>query len=261
MTHQQAVDTLASERYLLDEMREPERFEFEAHYFDCEECAEEVRLAHMIREEAVGGGAAATRIAVETADANVVAGSTRSDSNVVSGFSRTDEAVVSGVPGHRSAEPQDGTARPAKVLPFWRRPATAVPWAAAAALALMVSYQSLVTVPELRSSVAPQAITPIVLRGATRGTVPVVTIAPGQRFVTVALDVMSGPDARALRYEVGPAGKPAAFSGEAPVPASGSPLMLLLPAAELQRGARYSLIVRGAGSANAVIGEYQFDVS
>ena len=53
MTHQQAVDTLASERYLLDEMREPERFEFEAHYFDCEECAEEVRLAHMIREEAV----------------------------------------------------------------------------------------------------------------------------------------------------------------------------------------------------------------
>ena len=42
MTHQQALDGLASERYLLDEMTEGERFEFEAHYFDCVDCAEDV---------------------------------------------------------------------------------------------------------------------------------------------------------------------------------------------------------------------------
>jgi hypothetical protein len=40
MRHQHAKGTLAAERYLLDEMTEQERYEFEAHYFDCEECAE-----------------------------------------------------------------------------------------------------------------------------------------------------------------------------------------------------------------------------
>ena len=57
MTHQQAIDGMASERYLLDEMSEVERFEFEAHYFDCAECADDVRLGEMLREEARRGGA------------------------------------------------------------------------------------------------------------------------------------------------------------------------------------------------------------
>ena len=45
MEHQQALATKASERYLLGEMSEPERFDFEAHYFDCPECADDVRTA------------------------------------------------------------------------------------------------------------------------------------------------------------------------------------------------------------------------
>src|SRR5450759_2792195 len=43
MQHQQALGTKASERYLLGEMSEPERFDFEAHYFDCPACADDVR--------------------------------------------------------------------------------------------------------------------------------------------------------------------------------------------------------------------------
>ena len=43
MEHNQAMATKAAERYLLNEMSEPERFDFEAHYFCCEECAEDVR--------------------------------------------------------------------------------------------------------------------------------------------------------------------------------------------------------------------------
>ena len=58
MTHQQALDGLASERYLLDEMTEVERFEFEAHYFDCVDCAEDVRLGDRIRQEARRASAA-----------------------------------------------------------------------------------------------------------------------------------------------------------------------------------------------------------
>lgn len=222
MTHQQAVDGMASERYLLDEMSEVERFEFEAHYFDCAECAEDVRLSDLIRDEAQRGGAK-----------DVVSG------EVEAAFRRPEK----------------------KVLPFWRRPMVAVPWAAAAALALAVTYQSVVTVPALKNSIASEPLAPVMLRGATRGTVPVVAIAAGQRYVTLAVDVLSPPQTGALRYELARAGGPPVLSGDAPLPSGGAPLMLLVPAAELDRGARYSLIIRGAGSSNAVIGDYVFDVS
>ena len=43
MQHHEAVASKACERYLLGEMSEPERFAFEAHYFDCSECADDVR--------------------------------------------------------------------------------------------------------------------------------------------------------------------------------------------------------------------------
>ena len=128
MTHQQALDGLASERYLLDEMTEVERFEFEAHYFDCAECAEDVRLGEMIRQEARRAGAA---------------------------------MPVGGRAGRAGDGPDQRK--------WWRRPMVAAPWAVAATLALVASYQSLVTVPALREAVAPQAIEPVMLRGATRG--------------------------------------------------------------------------------------------
>ena len=42
MDHSQSVATRAPERYLLGEMTEAERFAFEAHYFECQDCADEV---------------------------------------------------------------------------------------------------------------------------------------------------------------------------------------------------------------------------
>jgi anti-sigma factor RsiW len=233
MTHQQAIDSMASERYLLDEMSEVERFEFEAHYFDCAECAEDVRLADMIREEARGGGAR---------DAE------------------TTNVVRATFPGHRSSKSQGLGHRSSKSEGGWRRSMQTVPWAAAAALALMVGYQSLVTVPALKDSVASEPLAPVMLRGATRGTVPVVAIGSKQHFVTLAVDVMPTQTTNALRYELVHDGH-AVLSGDAPLPQAGAPLMLIVPAAELEHHARYSLIVRSAGSTNAVIGEYDFDVS
>lgn len=43
MDHQDAVRRGAIEKYLLDEIPQPERDEFEKHFFDCQECAEEMR--------------------------------------------------------------------------------------------------------------------------------------------------------------------------------------------------------------------------
>src|SRR5215212_9902468 len=43
MEHQNAIETLATERYVLGEMNEDELNEFEEHYFGCRECADAVR--------------------------------------------------------------------------------------------------------------------------------------------------------------------------------------------------------------------------
>ena len=52
MTHQHAVESLAAERYLLNEMSEIERYDFEAHFFHCEECATAIRFGHQLRTDA-----------------------------------------------------------------------------------------------------------------------------------------------------------------------------------------------------------------
>jgi hypothetical protein len=49
MSHEEAVMTMASERYLLDEMADTERDAFEEHYFTCPECADEVRVGEQMR--------------------------------------------------------------------------------------------------------------------------------------------------------------------------------------------------------------------
>lgn len=218
MTHQQSLDGLASERYLLDEMTEVERFEFEEHYFDCAECAEDVRLGDMIRQEARRAGPP------------------------------------------MAANPQTG--RPAVVLTsakWWRRPMVAAPWAVAATLALAVGYQSLVTVPGLRNAVAPQSIEPVMLRGATRGAATTVSITPGQRFVALSADLLTPPQSSSLSYEILDANRSAVASGRSSVPASGAPLMLLVPVDELQRAGHYTLTLRDSNQ--TVIGDYEFDVS
>lgn len=218
MTHQQALDGLASERYLLDEMTEVERFEFEEHYFDCAECAEDVRLGDIIGQEARRVGPA------------------------------------------MAAAPQAG--RPAAVLTspkWWRRPMTAAPWAVAATLALVVGYQSLVTVPGLRDAGGSQSIEPVMLRGATRGAGTTVTVAPGQRFVALSAELLTPPQSSSLTYEILDANRATVASGRASVPSAGAPLTLLVPADELQAG-RFTLTLRD-GDQKTVIGEYEFEVS
>jgi anti-sigma factor RsiW len=49
------VNTLASERYLLGEMSEDERQDFEEHYFSCTDCAEDVRAGGVMEDGARAG--------------------------------------------------------------------------------------------------------------------------------------------------------------------------------------------------------------
>jgi hypothetical protein len=52
MNCQHAHESLAHERYLLDEMSEIERYDFEAHFFECEACATAMRFGHQLRADA-----------------------------------------------------------------------------------------------------------------------------------------------------------------------------------------------------------------
>jgi len=50
MDHEQAVGQNATERYLLDELDPDQRDQFEEHFFDCQHCATDVRVAAMFVE-------------------------------------------------------------------------------------------------------------------------------------------------------------------------------------------------------------------
>jgi hypothetical protein len=221
MTHQQALDTMAAERYLLDEMTEVEKHAFEEHFFDCSDCATEVRLGERIRVELRS---------VRDLDSKTMERSDR-DSNVIEFNNR----------------------------PAWRRPSIFVPWAVAATIALAASYQSLVVLPGLRQALSPQSISPVMLREATRGALPAVTVAPGQRFIALGVDVIA-PSKKDIRYDLLDAAGNAILSGRTPLPPSGAPLFLLIPADELGQGRR-TLVVRDSDSSGAPLGEYGFEIN
>jgi hypothetical protein len=152
MNHQQAVRTSAPERYLLEEMSELERHAFEDHYFSCADCAEEVRLAALMREGVKAG----------LLDAQGA------------------ESVVS------FAE-----AKTARAKTAWRA-SVVVPWAAAATLALVAGYQSLGLAPGQERRLQAQALAPVTLRPASRGAEPVVPLSAGTAAIALAVDVGAG---------------------------------------------------------------------
>ena len=218
MTHEEAVATLASERYLLDEMSEVERHAFEAHYFTCPVCAGDVSAGARMVE-----GAKAARL---------------------------------GSVHDRSA---------GKLLPFGARftrsrVAVLAPWAAAAALAIAVGYESLVALPALRSETEPQAVTPVTLRPASRGAEPIV--APGGHTLALAIDVNDMPAGTELTYAlIGPTGS-AEFVGHTAAPSAGAPLLLLVPATDVGQPGEYVLSVRpSTGADRAPSTDYRFTVS
>jgi hypothetical protein len=136
MTHQDAIDTLAAERYLLDEMSELERHAFEEHYFTCAECARDLRVAAQLR------AGAQSVFEARAADAEPAPAQAR-------------RGLVADMPGRA----------------VWR-PAirTVLPWAAAAGLALALVYQM------RAPGFDPQAVAAVPLRPVSRGAVTTVSL-------------------------------------------------------------------------------------
>lgn len=229
MTHTEAVTTLASERYMLDEMNESERDAFEAHYFDCADCATDV-----------------------TAGA-------RMQDGVRAGLIQTPHAMKSPA---RIAEftlaAKRTTVAPAPVVsrrdPWYR--SAMLPWAVAATLAVVVGYQGQQPSGPITDGLTAEALAPVLVRPASRGAVPTVRLSE-RTHVALALDV-DAAGATEVTYELRHAAGTVVTTGRGAAPAAGAPLVVVIPSFTLTAEERYILTVRDASPEARILGEYPF---
>jgi hypothetical protein len=206
MTHEQAVSTFASERYLLEEMTEPERAVFEEHYFSCADCAEDVRLGALMSDGTRAG------LLDERAARRAV----------------TDMAASA------------AWRRRTTLARRWYQ-AAAIPWAVAATLAVVAGYETFIAAPG-RPLTQPEALAPVTLRPASRGQEPKVAVARHSSVITLAVDVDSVSNAE-FSYAIRTAAGAIISSGRVQAPQPGAPLLLLVPSAEVSQPGRYILSV------------------
>lgn len=221
MTHQEAVDTLAAERYLLNDMSNDDRQTYEEHFFACDVCADDLRSAAAMLQGAKDGFAGASTA-----------------SRVVP------MAARSGVARARA----------------WYQ-SVALPWAAAAALAGVAAYQSLWLVPSLQRDASPIVLAPVTLRPESRGAEPIVRARSRTAPVTLALEINDPPQGGEISYELNTSDGRHIASGRTTAPAPETPLLLLLPPWTLTGSMHYILSVRDASASGRSLGEYRFAVS
>ena len=233
MDHSEAVERMAAERYLLDELTPDEREAFEEHLFDCPDCALDLRAGAAFVDEAK------VQLPELTADKPALA--------------------PTGIP------------KPAKKQSrwnFWLRPAFAIP--AFAALLMVIGYQNLVTFPALRmAAVKPLIAGWVPLHGATRGGTHLPITADRKHGVALPLDLPQAAEPGSYSsysfdlYD--PQGK-LVWTGATTPPAEGEtasqPLSLVIPGAMLTRGT-YAIAISGIASngQRTVINRYLLDVT
>ena len=209
MNHEQAVQEMATERYLLDEMSPELREAFEEHMFECADCAFDVRAGNVFLSEAK----------VQLPELTAAA--------------RAEEPARKAV--------QTVPAREKK--PWWSvftMPALAAP--AFAALLAVIAIQNFSTIPSLRSEARePRIISPSSLHADTRGGETLVLQADRKQGVDVLIDVPQGYSS----YEIAlndPQGK-RFWAATVATPETGT-LSLTIPGEGLQQGS-YSLNLAG----------------
>jgi hypothetical protein len=213
MDHSEASKQMAAERYLLNELTPDVREAFEAHFFDCPECALDLRAGAAFVEEAKAQLPALT------------------------------PALPAPIPAHSGA---------LKVKrawwSSWLQPAFAAP--AFATLLLVIGYQNLVTYPALRASANQPRLLPWTpLHGATRGGAALAITADRDHGVALPVDLPPQPSMGAYAsysfdlYD--PQGK-IAWTGLAAASNTGDDqrISLMIPGATLKNGS-YTVAVSG----------------
>lgn len=222
MNHTEATELKATERYLLDELTPDQRDAFEEHFFDCQECAEDVRAASVFIEEAK---VQLPALVADTAPAR-----------------------------------QPVQLRPERRKPWWSfltMPAFNAP--AFAALLAVIAYQNLATIPALRSAADEPRVTPFtMLHTGTRGGEAVPVAADRRTGATVFIELPLEPVYAAYAFDLtDPAGKhvwskTVPRAGQTGGADQGQTMSLLIPGAHLQQGT-YTLSISGISAEGAQV--------
>lgn len=232
MDHSEALQQMAAERYLLDELTPDAREAFEEHLFDCPECTLDLRAGAAFIE------AAKTQL----------------------------PELTGAMPAPIPSRFLEHKAKRQWRL-FWRQPAFAAP--AFATLLLVIGYQNLVTYPRLRAAASqPHLIPWAQLHEAMRGGAPVSITANREHGVALPVDLPSQlSEGTYASYSIDlydPQGK-LAFGSVVAAPGesdSGSQrLGLVIPGAVLRNGV-YTLAVSGvaAHGERTMINRYAFEI-
>ena len=213
MDHEQATQTMAVERYLLDEFGPEERDAFEEHFFSCDICTREVTAGAAFMENA------RSVLALEKERSQA------------------------------AAAPVGTVTQPKRDWFAWLRPAFAVP--AFALLLLVIGFQNLVQMPTLEKSLAamdaPDLLPSAYLAsGSSRGEEHVITAKPGQPALLL-IDIPGASNA-AYVAELYDSSDKKQWSLAIPEDASKESLPLRIPGD--QQAGSYSLVVKRAGAAD-----------
>ena len=236
MTHTDAVNEMATERYLLDELTPELREAFEEHMFDCQECAMDVRAGSMFLTEATA---------------------------------QLPQIVASEAPERAPAKPEYKKSEDRKPWwTFWTRPAFAPAFAAPvfAALLAVIAYQNFETIPGLRTAASEPRLLPWAsLRAGTRGVEPTTVRADRKLGAVVVIDLPQQPAYASYGFDLNdPQGKRVWSQTRAASSASsadGETVSLLIPGAGLMEGS-YTLSITGISpeGARTQIGHRVLDV-
>ena len=217
MNHSEAVQQMATERYLLDEMSPEVRDAFEEHFFDCPECAMDLCAAAAFVDEA-----------------KVQLPELTSPSSVPSG----------------SRAPLPVEKKQSWFSNFWR-PAFAVPLFAA--MLVVIGYQNLVTYPALRSEAnEPILSSTVFLHSGTRSINPADVNVDQKHGVALLVDAPQQQGYTSFLFELrDPQGK-TVFNIATPKDSQSADgtLSLAIPGAGLHDGA-YTLAISGVSSNGA----------
>ncbi|MFZ1085769.1 MAG: zf-HC2 domain-containing protein [Terracidiphilus sp.] len=231
MDHNEALQQMAAERYLLNELTPDARDAFEEHLFDCHECALDLRAGVAFVEEA--------KVQLPKLAPN-------------------------------APEPLPIRARPARVKREWwlnwLQPSFAVP--VFATMLLFIGYQNLVVLPGLHEAASqPQLLAWAPLHGSTRGA-PLAITADRKHGVALPVELPQQPSPGAYdSYSFGlidPQGK-AAWTGSVAAPTSDAGesqrISLAIPGAMLRNGT-YTVTVSGVTprGEHTVIDQYAFSL-
>lgn len=157
MDHSEAVQQMAAERYLLDELSPELRDAFEEHMFDCPECAFDLRAEASFLSEV-----------------------------------KAQLPELTGVPAKHASPAPDWKAANKFNWFFWRQPAFAIP--AFAALLAVVGYQNVATIPGMRAKMDEPRLLPWTsLHVGTRGAAPTKLEADRAQGAALLLDLPQNP--------------------------------------------------------------------